>query len=247
VGSLSLRSIFDGYPFLFERHVEAGFDDFAAGELLAAGLEFAEVFAAESLLASDDAFAVEVFLADAGAVFGGGLEDFPAGRFLGVDLIEESPLLAGGTEDPEIAVGRGEDGSQRLEEFVFDEGGFVDDEDVRGEAAGCFGRLRQGGDAAAVGGNEFFALAFGFGGDVGDVVEQGRGLAKGRAGDEDAGSGRGPCELQRFPGDDGGFAPLAGAVKEELFGGGVEDLLLEGVGLELDFRTHFEFVDGLDL
>jgi hypothetical protein len=41
--------------------------------------------------------------------------------------------------------------------------------------------------------------------------------------------------MERFAGDDGGFAPLAGATEEDLFGGAVEDLLLERVGLEVYF------------
>ena len=111
--AVELRSIIDVDPFFRDVHVEAGFDDFAAGELNAAVLEFAEVFAAEPLFAAEDALAGEVFLGDARAVVGCGGDDVPVGRLVGVDPVEEAALVAGGAEDPEITVGGGEDGRER--------------------------------------------------------------------------------------------------------------------------------------
>ena len=87
--------------------------------------------------AGADELAVEEFLGDARAVFG---------RAIGRRRSARKNLSR-------CRRGPGE----RFEAVVGDEGGFVDDQQVRGEAAGGFRRLREGLDAAAVG--EFQAVA----------------------------------------------------------------------------------------
>ena len=81
----------------------------------------------------------------------------PIDGFVVPDGVEEAGLAAGGADEPEAAVGAGEDA-----------GGFVDDDDVGGVADTGALVVGDGEDARTVGEFERVALAVGDGGEGDD-------------------------------------------------------------------------------
>jgi len=174
-----------------------------------------------------------------GRVVDGGFNAMPVEGFVVPDGVEEAGLTAGGTDEPEAAVGAGEDARDVAENLVVDEGGFVDDDDVGGVADAGTLIVGDGENAGLVG--EFDGVTFAVsaaagdfdgGGVGGDFFDDNAGVIFGIGEDEDFGFGVIQGEMEGFDGDDGGLAPLAGATEDEAMGVVVEDFGLFGFGVE---------------
>ena len=138
------------------------------------------------------------------------------------------------------AVGGGKEGTGGAVKRVGDAGGFVDDEERYGGKAADGGFVaREGDDAGVVGELEAEGVAgIGFARNVEsaqegeDFAKEFAGLAQGGGEDEREGVGNVESLVESADGGSGGFAPLTGAVDEDVAGGGVENLLLTGIGVE---------------
>ena len=106
-----------------------GSDEFAAAEAVGGLDKFAE----EVLLefdGVDPALEFEELLVDFRAVVDVGEDAGPVLGFVVPVVVEEAGLAAGGGEQPDAAVGAGDEGGDGEVDFVLDDGGFVNDEDV---------------------------------------------------------------------------------------------------------------------
>lgn len=174
-----------------------------------------------------------------GRVVNGGFDAMPVEGFVVPDGVEEAGLTAGCPDEPEAAVGTGEDAGDVAENLVVDEGGFIDDDDVGGVADAGTLVVSDGEDAGLVGEFEGVAFAVGAaagdfdgGGVGGDFFDDDAGVIFGIGEDEDFGFGVIQGVMEGFDGDDGGLAPLAGATEDEAMGVVVEDFGLLGFGVE---------------
>ena len=96
----------------------------------------------------------------AGAFGGRNHELTPSVAFGGPFVEVEAASVTGSGEKPDIAVGGGEHGAERVVEFVGDVGGFVDDEKRDGgEATEGVGLAGEGDDAGGVGEKEGIRVA----------------------------------------------------------------------------------------
>ena len=173
------------------------------------------------------------------------------------EIEEESGLAAGRGHEPDAAAGAGGEGEREGKYHVFDQGGFVADEDVGGAAGAGFGGVADGVDSRAVvelEGEVVAADAAVFvsqhDGEADEFGEEFAGLFFGTGEDDDVVVGVANGVMERFDSDDGAFAPLAVAAEEDAFGIGVEDGFLDFVGFEIElffgpFAGDWEFCFGL--
>ena len=179
-----------------------------------------------------------------GAGAGGGRGEPEPGmrrRVLGNEFaIEEALLAERGGEEPEMALGGGDEGGDGGEDFVGNAGGFVDDEQVGGESAGMIGVGGQSqnegvvGEAerawiGAVSGERQLELA----GEVAAARGEKVRLAESGREDQDILARLGHGLVEGPDGSEGRLAPLPVAIEEHVAGGGAEEFRLGLVGREV--------------
>ena len=202
--------------------------------------ELAEVLLAEAALTHGGPLLLKEGGRDARAGGGGGADALPLGTPLNPGFVEEPVLAEGGAHEPEGAGADGEHGAEGHVELVGDAGGFVDEEQGDGgeAAVGGFGS-GQADNAGLVGENQGdLVVAIALGPDA-ELACEGSGLAEelgalagAGADDDDEAGGVMESMVDGLGGDDGGFAPLPGAVQDTAIGVGVQHARLKSVGRE---------------
>ena len=146
-----------------------------------------------------------------------------------------------GGPEPDLAVGSGDGAADGPIDAVFDEGGFVDDEDVGGVADAGVAAVGDGDDVAAVGqldgvfkAHDAAETDVETAGIEAGLVDENRRLGLGSGENHDALVGRGERVVEGLDGNRRGLAPLAVAAQDEVFGVGVEDFGLFDFGLEVE-------------
>ena len=133
-----------------ERRVDAALE-FVDGEEAAGGLQeftmevLTECRREETLLLLNECRVHVLGVGD------GGFDAMPAVGLVVPDGEEQAGLAAGRAEHPHLAVGPREAAREVADDFVVNEGGFVDDDDIGGVADDRSGVAGDGEDAGAVG------------------------------------------------------------------------------------------------
>ena len=155
--------------------------------------------------------------------------------------MKRSPMTARGAEEPEPAVGAGEGAGDVADDFVVNESGLIDDDDVGGVADAGTGVVGDGKDFGAVGEFDGVLLAVSVAaadverGGVGDeFFDDDAGVVLGIGEDDDFRFGVLEGKVEGFEGDEGGLAPLAGATEDEAVAIVIEDFDLFGFGFEIE-------------
>jgi hypothetical protein len=130
---------------------DGGEEELAGEDGLAEGCELAEELAVEGGFADEEALLGEEFGGDAGTFEGGDFEFDPVDFRVFPLIEEESVLVAGGGDEPEVAVGGGEGAGEDVEDLVGDDGGFLEDEEVGGVAAVVVDDAGEADEAGGVG------------------------------------------------------------------------------------------------
>jgi len=198
---------------------DGGEEEFAGEDGLAEGGELAEELAVEGGFADQEALLGEEVGGNAGTFGGGDFEFFPV-DFLVLPLMEEEAVLvSGGGDEPEVPVGGGEGAGEDVEDFIGDDGGLLEDEEVGGVAAIVVddaGEADEAGGVGEEGGVGVDGVGFGFDAEGGegaaDEADEFGGAAEGGGGDDGEGVWVIECEVEGFDGGEGSFAELAGAV-----------------------------------
>ena len=209
--------------------------------------EFAEKFLTEPAIPDELPLPLQSVRVDARAFGGGNAKPMPAGIGFGfLPMIEEEATAAvGSAEEPETAFGGEEHWHHGVKQVIRDTGSFVDDKHAgSGEAPDLGFGAGQSDNAGAIGkqdGDIVAAIALGpdveAAQEMSDLVDELTTLAATGTQDDDEAFGFMPSVKDGAGGRHGGFAPLAGAIEDDLVGRRSDDRGLMGVREEAKALT----------